>query len=149
MKTEQELRQLHGSDYVQAFAGMNTARLERLLDHVRLAPADVVADFGCGDGQLMKLIAHKVGSYSGVDFSPEFIVAAQKRKEEIAAVNVDLFNQDIIDFCAQRPGKFTAAFALDISEHVYDETWLTMLKSIHSSLLPGEGGAILPSHPER
>ena len=44
---------------------------------------------------------------------------------------------DIVAFCARHPNHFDAAFALDFSEHIYDDQFLRIFRAIHGSLKPG------------
>ena len=50
-----------------------------------LSPDDVVADFGCGNGVLLELVAPRVREYVGVDFSEEFVRAAERRRDAPAS----------------------------------------------------------------
>ena len=137
MKSKEELKQLHGEDYVEAYKKKLPMRLERLLGYMRLDKTVSAADFACGNAMLMELIAPRVKSYTGVDFSEPFIRVANEKKQQMGMTNADFVCANISDFCAQRLGAFDAAFAMDVSEHIYDEEWLQTLKSIHSSLKPG------------
>jgi 2-polyprenyl-6-hydroxyphenyl methylase / 3-demethylubiquinone-9 3-methyltransferase len=136
MKSKQELKQLHGDEYVEAFEKKLPMRLERLLDYMRLDMTLDVADFACGNAILMELIAPGVRSYTGVDFSEPFIRAANEKKERLSIPNAQFICADINAFCACRLNTFDVAFAMDVSEHIYDEEWLAVLKSIKSSLKP-------------
>lgn len=137
VKTERELQGLHGAEYVAAFAKTSPYRLERLVDSIVMDAEDEAVDFGCGDGMLMPLVAPRVKRYTGVDFSPEFIEKARGRQMRLCMDNVELFTGDIIGFCNDRPASFTLAFAMDFSEHVYDDDWLVMLRSMRRSMKPG------------
>ena len=136
--SEEELRALHGEDYVARFkTNQDNFRLERLLPYLQLKKTDRIADFACGNAMLMPLIAPLVASYDGVDFSSDFIAAAT---EHAVAENIDnatFHCEDINQFCKNRPKQFDAGFAMDFSEHVYDEDWLQILSAIRNSLKPG------------
>lgn len=136
MKTERELQGLHGAEYVAAFAKTSPYRLGRLVDSMVMDAEDEAVDFGCGDGMLMPLVAPRVKQYTGVDFSPEFIAAARRRQMQLRSDNVELFTGKIIEFCNERPASFSLAFAMDFSEHVYDDDWLDILRSIRTSMKP-------------
>ena len=43
----------------------------------------------------------------------------------------------IVSFCEAHPHRFDAAFALDFSEHVYDDQFLRIFRAIRGSLKPG------------
>jgi cyclopropane fatty-acyl-phospholipid synthase-like methyltransferase len=138
MKTTEELKTLHGRDYVETFEKEQSPfRLKRLLDSINLNTSDKVVDFACGNGMLMSLIAHRVKQYTGVDFSKEFVASAQKKMHDLSINNAEFICSDIIDFCSENNEKFDIAFTMDFSEHVYDSDWLNILRSIKKSLKPG------------
>jgi 2-polyprenyl-6-hydroxyphenyl methylase/3-demethylubiquinone-9 3-methyltransferase len=97
----------------------------------------VVADFGCGNGVLLDLIGRRVREYVGVDFSEAFVRAAERRRDEHGIRNGTFQCTDMVAFCARHPNHFDAAFALDFSEHVYDDQFLRIFSAIHGSLKPG------------
>lgn len=137
MKSEEELKALHGRAYVENFESQSPFRLERLYKYFVLHRGDKVVDFACGNGMLMTLVAPHVESYAGVDFSEPFIEAANKRKRRFSISNAEFFAEDIKEFCRARPLQFDVAFAMDFSEHVYDAEWLSILGAIRGSLRPG------------
>lgn len=136
MKSPEELKQLHGDEYVEAYKKKLPMRLERLLGYMKLDRTLRAADFACGNAMLMELIAPRVKSYTGVDFSEPFIRVANEKKQRLGIANADFVCADIGDFCAARLQTFDIAFAMDVSEHIYDADWLQVLKSIRSSLKP-------------
>lgn len=138
MYSQTQLKQLHGQDYVKDFDTnpKQLTRLKKLTNHMRLGSDFDVADFGCGSGMLMSLIAPQVQSYTGVDFSEPFIVSANKRKLISDMTNATFICTDIHTFCQQHSKQFDVGFALDFSEHVYDKEWIQILTSIRSSLKP-------------
>lgn len=138
MLTEQELKDLYGKTYVEAFgAQQSQQRLARLVPLMKLQLIDHVVDFACGNGMLLPMVAGRVQSYTGVDFSQDFIAAAQARQAASGVTGAYFVCADIIDFCAENPAKFDVAFAMDFSEHVYDEAWVMLLQAIKTSLKPG------------
>jgi len=44
---------------------------------------------------------------------------------------------DIGTFCAEHPNGFDAGFALDFSEHIYDDEFVRIGRAIHGALKPG------------
>ncbi len=136
--TKEQLRALHGGNYVARFVeNQDQFRLSRLVPHMHLRVDADVVDFACGNAMLMPLVAPRVATYSGVDFSPEFILAAETHVQRTQITNASFHCADINEFCWQRPQEFDVAFAMDLSEHVYDADWLQILKSIRHSLKPG------------
>lgn len=135
MKTPEELKRLHGQQYVDNYvAKQSPYRLERLLNYMNLNKSQDVADFACGNGIMMEVVAHCVKSYTGVDFSKEFIAAASRRKETLSITNADFVNSSIEDYCNANSGKFDVCFTMDFSEHVYDKEWISILQHIRKSL---------------
>ena len=101
---------------------------------MRLDARDKVSDFGCGSGLLMPYVAPLVHSYTGVDFSQPFIELANAKKESLGMANASFQCTSVEAFCSANQNAFDTAFALDVLEHVYDEDWRSILKSIRSSL---------------
>jgi 2-polyprenyl-6-hydroxyphenyl methylase / 3-demethylubiquinone-9 3-methyltransferase len=135
--TDDELRAIYDQRYVDQYDPHAVQRMRRMLPLLDLSPGDVVADFGCGNGVLLELIAPRVGEYIGVDFSDEFVRAAERRRDAAGVRNGTFHCGDLIAFCEANPNRFDAAFALDFSEHVYDDQFLRIFRAIHGSLKPG------------
>ena len=136
MKTHKELKELHGERYVESYRHHSLLRLDRLEKYIAIDSSFSVADFACGNGLLLELIAPKVKSYIGVDFSEPFIRAAIEKKEQLSIINAEFVCSDINEFCQRHLTTFDVGFAMDFSEHVYDKEWLQILGSIRSSLKP-------------
>jgi len=136
MKTYEELREMHGDEYVMSLKHLSPMRLERLMKYMTLDSTFSVADFACGNGMLMEFIAPKVKSYIGIDFSEPFIKAANEKKELLSIKNAEFVCSDINEFCRYHQNTFDVGFALDFSEHVYDKEWAQMLRSIRRSIKP-------------
>lgn len=135
MKSTSELEELHGREYVDDYdRSHEDQRLERLCKYIRLEDYYDVADFGCGSGLLMELLAARVNSYVGVDFSLPFIEAANEKKTRLGIKNATFQHSSIEDYCQDNPCRFHACFAMDFSEHVYDADWRTILENIKLSL---------------
>jgi 2-polyprenyl-6-hydroxyphenyl methylase/3-demethylubiquinone-9 3-methyltransferase len=138
MKSTEELKEIYGKEYVEQYAKTHSPfRIERLMKYVRLNSDYYIADFACGNGMLMPLIASKVASYVGVDFSEEFIREANEKKHLLGIANAEFFCSDINDFCDNHTESFDCAFAMDFSEHVYDDEWVKILISMRKSLKTG------------
>jgi len=126
---------LYGEDYVNRFEkNQSIERLRRLLPLMNLTLQSSVADFACGNGMLMELVAPIVREYAGVDFSRHFIDAANRKKAHLAIHNARFVCASIEDFCAEHPEYFDVALAMDVSEHIRDSEWISILASIKSSL---------------
>lgn len=136
MKTQAELLELHGQEYVESYGDHSMDRLSRLLPLIEFDNDFDVVDFACGNGMLMDLVAPRVNSYVGVDFSEPFIEAARSRQQRLGISNAEFVCSDLIEFCREHSQQFDAAFAMDLSQHVYDDQWLDILQSIRGSLKP-------------
>ncbi len=136
-KSSPELKALYGDAYVVKYRTQPPERLTRLLPYIALRPTDCVADFGCGNGMLYNLIGHRVREYVGVDFSESFIEHARGRVSGVRSRNAEFVCSSIDTFCATRPTSVHVAFAMDFSEHVYDDEGREILRSIRSALKPG------------
>jgi cyclopropane fatty-acyl-phospholipid synthase-like methyltransferase len=135
--SEEELRRIYGQSYVDQYDPHAVQRMRRMLPFFDLAGDEVVADFGCGNGVLLDLIGSRVREYVGVDFSEAFVRAAEGRRHARGIRNGTFHCADIVAFCAEHPNQFDAAFALDFSEHVYDDQFLRIFGAIHGALKPG------------
>lgn len=136
-KSSEQLKELYGKEYVEEYANHSLFRIERLLKYIHLNSDYCVADFACGNGMLMPLVAPRVASYVGVDFSEDFIREANGNKHLLGITNAVFFGSDIHDFCNNNVESFDCAFAMDFSEHVYDDEWLKILVSMRKSLKQG------------
>ena len=136
-QTEEELRAIYDQSYVDQYDPHAVQRMRRLLPFFDFPPGAEVADFGCGNGVLLELVSPMVRHYTGVDFSAEFVRAAERRRDALGIRNGTFHCADIVSFCAARPNRFDAAFALDFSEHIYDDQFLLVFRAIHGALKPG------------
>lgn len=136
MKSSEELKEIYDEDYVESYKRKSPVRLERLIKYMTIDSTSNVADFACGNSLLMGLIAPKVNSYIGIDFSEPFIKAANEKKERLLIKNAEFVCADINEFCQQHKNAFDVGFTMDFSEHVYDQEWVQILRSIRKSLKP-------------
>ena len=132
------LQNLYENDYVEKFEReQSPLRISRLMQYTDLPEDSHIADFGCGNGMLLSCIHDRVKTYSGVDFSEHFIIAARSRQKNLGIANADFFCESIESFCSRNHNKFDAGFVLDLAEHVPDKEWSSILSAIHSSVKPG------------
>src|SRR4051794_36936312 len=108
-QTDDELRAIYDQSYVDQYDPHAVERMRRMLPLFDLSPGDVVADFGCGNGVLLELIAPGVREYIGVDFSDEFVRAAERRRDAAGVRNGTFHRGDIVAFCEANPNRFDAA----------------------------------------
>jgi 2-polyprenyl-6-hydroxyphenyl methylase / 3-demethylubiquinone-9 3-methyltransferase len=135
--SEEELLAIYDQGYVDQYDPHAVQRIRRMLPFFELSGHETVADFGCGNGVLLEILGPRVREYVGVDFSEAFVRAAERRRDERGIRNGTFHCADIVAFCAQHPNQFDAGFALDFSEHIYDEQFVTIFSAIHGSLKPG------------
>jgi SAM-dependent methyltransferase len=135
--SDDELRAIYDQQYVDQYDPHAVARIRRMLPFFALSPEACVADFGCGNGVLLEIITSRIGRYVGIDFSEPFIRAAEHRRAAKGITNGTFECADIIAFCARHPCRFDAGFALDFSEHLYDDQFIRIFRAIHGALKPG------------
>ncbi len=133
-----DLVSLYGEEYVVKFElNQSAERLRRLLRLMDLGPQCILADFACGNGMLMELVAPMVQEYVGVDFSQRFIEAANRKRDRLAIRNASFVCARIEDFCAEYPEHFDISLVMDASEHIPDGEWASILAGIRSSMKSG------------
>jgi SAM-dependent methyltransferase len=77
------------------------------------------------------------GSYDGIDFSPDFIAAANSWAERTGRHDYRFHCCDIRDFCARNRNAFDVAATLDFSEHIEDALAIEIYAAIRQSLRDG------------
>ena len=135
--SDEELLAIYDERYVDQYDPHAVQRMRRLLPFIELTGREVVADFGCGNGVLLEIVGPRVHDYVGVDFSEAFVRAAERRRDACGIRNGSFRHADIVDFCAEHPNQFDAAFALDFSEHIYDDQFLRVFGAIQGTLKQG------------
>ncbi len=134
MKKTIDTRSLHGKDYVQKFeSNQPQQRLGRLLKYIDLKESYAVLDCGCGNGMMLPLIEEKVASYTGIDFSPQFIERAKERNQT-ATCHFEFLCENVINHCHNTPNTYDVVMAMDLSEHIEDAEWNEILNAIKISL---------------
>jgi 2-polyprenyl-6-hydroxyphenyl methylase / 3-demethylubiquinone-9 3-methyltransferase len=134
--SNERLRSIYDQDYVAVYDPHARVRMRRMLPLFDLPGDARVADFGCGNGVLLELLSPLVRDYVGVDFSEPFIRAAERRRDELGLTNGHFECGDIAAFCARHPHEFDAGFALDFSEHLYDDEFVRVFSAINGALKP-------------
>ena len=129
---------LHSGEYVERYVRKPLDRVRKLVDLMNIADAARIADFACGNGMLLHALGERSGSYHGVDFSPDFIKAANAwARQESPRHDSHFHCADINAFCADNLASFDVACTLDFSEHVADADAVPIYASIRSSLASG------------
>jgi 2-polyprenyl-6-hydroxyphenyl methylase / 3-demethylubiquinone-9 3-methyltransferase len=135
--TKEELLAMHDATYVQKYHKEGALRIGRLLHRIEVKSTDRILDAACGNGLLLDYIHDKVAEYWGVDFSQDFIDAATKRFTSEQLKSAHFVAGDLVAFCAERQNYFDKAFAIDFTEHIYDDDFQKIFTAIHASLKPG------------
>lgn len=129
-------KELHGLEYVSRYEKKPLSRLKRLNKYFDLKAGAIVVDFGCGNAMLLELLHDSIAEYHGVDFSTEMIGAAKKRVERLQCKGARFYENNIKEFSEKNQNRFDMAFAMDFSEHVYDEEWIEILRAMKKTLKP-------------
>jgi len=132
--TPDEIRSLYDDQYVERLASHTLLKNKRLLKYVHFGRSDTVIDIGCGDGSFAYLIHGQVKEYVGVDFSEECIRRATAKARRLNIPNAEFVCEDIVRYCEKHPRTYDKAFALDFTEHVYDEELVRILSAVRISL---------------
>lgn len=134
--TEENIR-LHSGEYVKMYERKPLSRLARLIPTMSLGGGETLADFACGNAMLLPLVHDRVKHYHGVDFSADFIRAAQDRADTLQIENCSFHCMDILEFCRTHAGGIDVATAMDFSEHINDQDFVEIFTAIHASLKSG------------
>jgi len=129
-----QLRDIYNKEYVNAYHKTDKNRLGRLLNYFDLKNSDIIADYACGNGLLLETVHDKIKKYYGIDFSEEFISEAKNRTAKNKITNGIFIQTDIISFCNDHEHEFDKAFALDFTEHIYDDELYEIFASIKKSI---------------
>jgi 2-polyprenyl-3-methyl-5-hydroxy-6-metoxy-1,4-benzoquinol methylase len=91
-----------------------------------------VLEVGCADAFGTRIVCQEVGEVTAVDFDPLFVEDANKRMRSKWRFNC--FTHDML--AGPVPGKFDAAFALDVLEHITPKKEGVFLENMTASLSP-------------
>lgn len=130
-------KELHSGQYVEMYDSKPVSRISNLVGLMRLDSSTHLVDLACGNAMLLGEVHDKIAMYTGVDFSDDFIAAANSRAKRLGIVNCDFYCEDIVEFCSRRPNEFDVATAFDFSEHIDDEDFHSIFSAIRTSLKPG------------
>jgi SAM-dependent methyltransferase len=138
--SRQEREALHGAAYAATFeAQQDPTRVAGLLARVVFHPGAEVLDVGCGNGLALSFLSGRgIGRYTGVDFSDELLGLARSRAEHNPELAARFLRATSTAGLAQLGEAWAdVALALDVSEHVYDDEWLTTCREVRAALKPG------------
>jgi 2-polyprenyl-3-methyl-5-hydroxy-6-metoxy-1,4-benzoquinol methylase len=128
---------LHSGAYVERYMAKPISRVSNLVAKMGLTPQNRIADFACGNGMLLQAIGDAFASYDGIDFSPDFVDAAEEWAKKTGRKRYRFHCCNIRDFCANNPQRFDVATTLDFSEHIEDPLAIEIFAAIRRSLMPG------------
>lgn len=100
-----------------------------------------VLEIGCGDAFGTKIVRQEVAHVTAIDFDPLFIESARECSDP--AWPIDTFVHDILS--APFGGQFSAAFSLDVLEHIPVEFERTFVENISASVR--DSGAVILGSP--
>ena len=95
-----------------------------------LSGKEKVLEVGCGDGFGTRMVLQDVGSVCAVDFDPLFVKDVNERMSERWKFECRVHDM----LAAPVPGRFDAAFSLDVIEHIEEKDERTFLTNITRSL---------------
>lgn len=129
--------ELHSGNYAKVLASVPENRLDAILPLLELNDNYRLVDFACGNGLLAELIADKIASYEGVDFSSDLVNEANVRKTKGGMTNAMFHCMDIVSFCNQSSSKYDIVTAFDFSEHIYDDDFIKIFTCAYEILKQG------------
>lgn len=91
-----------------------------------------VLEVGCADAFGTRLVQQEVGHVTAVDFDPVFIKDARARANEHWPMS--LMEHDMLS--GPVPGKFDAAYSLDVLEHIQPQDEAAFMRNLCTSLTP-------------
>jgi SAM-dependent methyltransferase len=97
-----------------------------------LSGRESVLEVGCADAFGTRIVQQSVGHVTAVDFDPIFIADVKARSNPHWPM--DALVHDVLS--APVPGKFDAAYALDVLEHIKPEVEDKFLRNVLASLRP-------------
>lgn len=95
-----------------------------------LAGRKSVLEIGCADAFGTRVVQQAVGKVTATDFDPEFIADVKERMHPLWPL--DAFVHDMLS--GPVPGKFDAAYALDVLEHITPDREDDFLRNVLGSI---------------
>jgi cyclopropane fatty-acyl-phospholipid synthase-like methyltransferase len=113
---------------------------ERNRDVLRLlqpTSTDRLVELGSARGDVTFLLAAHAREVIGVDAAPEVIAMAEAERRRRGIANVSWLEADVADLRAMASGSVDGVAAIDLVEHVDDETLARMLAECRRVLVSG------------
>ena len=102
-----------------------------------------VLEVGCGDAFGSRLVLQEVKDLTAVDFDPVFIDDVQARMDPRWPFTAKVHDM----LSGPLPGRFEAAYAMDVLEHIPEEREQVFISNLVASLLPT--GVLIIGTPSR
>ena len=99
--------------------------------------ADSILDLGCAAGERTLRIARLCARAIGVDYSSAGIALARQAADAAGITNATFLQADVRDLSAIAAGSVDKAMAVDLVEHITDETVASMLRELSRIMRPG------------
>ena len=97
-----------------------------------LAGREHILEVGCADAWATRIVVQAVKKLTATDFDPVFVEDVRKRMD--ARWPFDIAQHDLL--ASPFPGKYDAAYALDVIEHIQPKDELNFIGNIAKSLTP-------------
>jgi cyclopropane-fatty-acyl-phospholipid synthase len=122
-----------GGNHAHSLADAQTAKYERLLNELALAPGSTVLEIGCGWGGFAEVAARAGHRIRGISLSAAQTAYANERlAREGLGGNAELA---ITDYRDQR-GRFDGVASIEMFEAVGERWWPTYFRTVHDLLAP-------------
>ena len=129
-------RQLHARHWFRNNEAKFRERWQAVLQRLALAPDDVVVDLGCANGEHTLRFAGLVRRAIGIDFS-EAAVRLARQRADAAGSRAEFMQADVARLEAIASGSVHKVAALDLVEHIEDDTLDAALAEVWRILAPG------------
>lgn len=130
---------LFGDDLSQSLQSAQTAKYERVLRELNLAPGAHILEIGCGWGGFIEHAAKQGYRVTGLTLSPAQLEYAKRRVEAAGLTDhVHLFLRDYRD----HPTRVDAVVSIEMIEAVGERYWDTYFRAVAQALKPGARACI-------
>jgi len=83
-----------------------------------LSGAERVLEVGCADAFGTRIVQQEVGQVTAIDFDPVFIADVEARRSDAWPLTTDVHDMLSGPYPSDSPGRFDAAYSLDVIEHI-------------------------------
>ncbi len=133
--SQENLIKIHSWDYVKNFPKYENWRISRWLTKYLHFKWDRILEIWSGNWLLsIELEKENIESCIWVDFSMDFINEANNNKIKYWLSKSTFIHWDIISISQDYIDYFDKVFAIDFTEHIYDENFVAILNAVYKSL---------------